>query len=94
VIISGEGSPGLGFGAFTPLDIYNLTPHELGHSLGLGHATNLESTDLMGYGWGPEGIQPVLSDCDVDALYYVWSWAINDTEPVPPAQATYDCSQS
>ena len=43
--------------------------------LGLGHATNLlESTDLMGYGW-PDLGDPVLSDCDIDALRFVFDWA-------------------
>ena len=66
--------------------------HELGHVLGLGHTTNLEeSTDLMGYGWDDD-TRAVLSQCDVDALASIWSWAIRDGEAVP-ATGTYDCSQ-
>ena len=59
--------------------------------LGLGHATNLlESTDLMGYGW-PELGDPVLSQCDVDALAFVFAWAIAGTDPAPPAAGPYEC---
>ncbi len=73
----------------------SLRLHELGHALGLGHATNLlESTDLMGYGWDrANGIEPVLSDCDLDGIRYVFQWAVEGVEPYEPAaNGPYDCS--
>ncbi|HEX2157944.1 MAG TPA: hypothetical protein VHS79_13375 [Actinomycetes bacterium] len=33
-----------------------------------------------------------LSDCDLDALAFVFAWALEGAEPYPPAEGPYDCS--
>jgi hypothetical protein len=96
VIVSSE------FGAptnegYTPEYLYYVTLHELGHALGLGHATNLEeSTDLMGYGWIGDAPDPLFSQCDLDALAYLFGPLLGGDDPAGPGpstlQPTFDCA--
>jgi hypothetical protein len=94
ILVRSDLPPSLGLDPYSPEYLYYVTLHELGHALGLGHATNLlESTDLMGYGWNrTNGITPVLSQCDVDALAYLFSWALEGTDPPAPGRTTYDAT--
>jgi hypothetical protein len=94
ILVSSEAPPSWGQEPYSPELLGWITLHEVGHALGLGHATNLEeSTDLMGYGW-PDLGDPVLSDCDLDALAFVFAWALEGADPHPPADGPYDCSTS
>ena len=81
---------------YTPEYLYYITLHELGHALGLGHATNIqESTDLMGYGWLGDAPDPLFSQCDLDALAYLFGPLLAGDDPAGPGpstlEPTFDC---
>jgi hypothetical protein len=77
---------------YSPEYVGWVTLHEVGHALGLGHATNLwESYDLMGYGW-PDPREPVLSRCDLEGIAFVFAWVFEESTPHPPDEGPFECS--
>jgi hypothetical protein len=67
-----------------------ITVHEMGHALGLGHA-NFDG-DLMSQTLGNE--QTVnISECDVTGVLYANQWKLmnNDSEPYDPKEGKVDC---
>jgi Matrixin len=67
-----------------------ITVHEMGHALGLGHA-NFDG-DLMSQTLGNEHTVKI-SECDVTGVLYANQWKLmnNDSEPYDPKEGKVDC---
>ena len=92
IIVSSEFATEEGY---TPEYLFYVTLHELGHALGLGHATNLtESMDLMGYEWIGSAPDPVFSQCDLDALAYLFGPLLAGEDPAGPGPSQLESTST
>jgi hypothetical protein len=90
-------------GQITPTRVGQIALHELGHTLGVGHAFSdapdplNTGNDLMSYGWmpwvtfNPDPPKPILSTCAQQVLEIVWAWARNGTTPRRPEVESITC---
>lgn len=104
VMLRSHEPPGGPYRDFDPTRVHRMTVHELGHALGLGHASPLEeSRDIMAYGWVQHVMDPntgkytyvyrtpILSDCDLAGIAATFQWAIDEEEPHPARVSSVTC---
>ena len=79
---------------FDRLRVERVAVHELGHTLGLGHASPLlTARDLMGYGWSvvDPDVTPILSDCDLRGVRAAFGWVFANEAPHPSRVGSVTC---
>jgi hypothetical protein len=104
VILRSEEPPGGPYLDFDATRLLRMTVHEVGHALGLGHATPLlASRDIMAYGWVQHVMDPstgkytyvyrtpILSDCDVNGIAATFEWALKGEAPHAATVSSVTC---
>jgi hypothetical protein len=104
VLVKSEEPPGGPYPDFDPTRVLRMTVHEVGHALGLGHASPLlVSRDVMAYGWVQYAVDPstgkftyvystpILSDCDLQGIAATFDWAVKGDPPHPATVSSISC---